>query len=509
MKTINKFTIIASILLLSIFIGCSNFDDLNTNPDSTSQVSASLLCTNVVLRVARFDGRDAKVMISDNALSKYVGYANEGQMSTQYNTIGSSSFEILTVLPNIDKMLGYAQGSPMENSYKGVAKFVRAAAFFKLTMELGDIPYSESNKGASGVYKPSYDTQEDVFKGILNELKEADQFFANGTNFDGDPTPYNGDPAKWRRASNALALKVLITLSKKENVASLEVKKRFAEIVNSGNLLEASTGFFGLNYSSLNRHPLSSTNDLFTSKTIVSSLLIDNLKSLGDRRLFYFAEPAGAAIAAGKTESDEEAYIGVDVSMDYSAMNAGHSANKYSLLNKRYLKEDACEPRMVLTYAEQQLIIAEARVRGWLTTGDAKSYYESGVKSALASIMATKAEYAHGKAITQSYIDNYFTGEAEFKGSTNEQLKQIWMQRYILNFMQEAQTSFFEYRRNNYPDFPINPETSLNENNKNGLPMRWLYPSSETNYNRDNLKIALDKQYEGYDEINKLMWLLK
>ena len=123
--------------------------------------------------------------------------------------------------------------------------------------------------------------------------------------------------------------------------------------------------------------------------------------------------------------------------------------------------------------------------------------------------MATKAEYAHGKAITQSYIDNYFTGDAEFKGSTNEQLKQIWMQRYILNFMQEAQSSFFEYRRNNYPDFPINPETSLNENNKNGLPMRWLYPSSETNYNRDNLKIALDKQYEGYDEINKLMWLLK
>ncbi|MDR1715992.1 MAG: SusD/RagB family nutrient-binding outer membrane lipoprotein [Prevotella sp.] len=509
MKTINKFTIIAAILLLSILTGCSNFDDLNTNPDSTSQVSASLLCTNVVLRIAKFDGRDAKAMISENALPKYVGYANEGQMGTQYNTIGSNSFDAMTVLPNIDKMLEYAQGSPMENSYKGVAGFVRAAVFFKLTMELGDIPYTEANKGASGVYKPSYDTQEDVFRGILNELKEADQFFANGSTFEGDPTPYNGDPAKWRRASNALALKVLITLSKKENEASLEIKKRFAEIVNTGNLLETSTGFFGLNYSSQNKHPLSSTNDLFTSKTIISSLLVDNLKTLGDRRLFYFAEPAGAAIAGGKTESDEDAYIGVDVSMDYSAMNADHSANKYSLLNKRYLKEDACEPRMILTYAEQQLIIAEARVRGWITTSDAKTYYESGVKSALASIMATKAEYAHGKAITQEYIDSYFTGNAAFKAAADEQLKQIWTQRYILNFMQEAQTSFFEYRRNSYPDFPVNPATSLNENNKNGLPMRWLYPGSETNYNRDNLTEALDRQYEGYDEINKLMWLLK
>jgi len=39
--------------------------------------------------------------------------------------------------------------------------------------------------------------------------------------------------------------------------------------------------------------------------------------------------------------------------------------------------------------------------------------------------------------------------------------------------------------------------------------MRWLYPSTETNYNRENLIEALDRQYEGYDEINKLMWLLK
>lgn len=38
--------------------------------------------------------------------------------------------------------------------------------------------------------------------------------------------------------------------------------------------------------------------------------------------------------------------------------------------------------------------------------------------------------------------------------------------------------------------------------------MRWLYPTSETNYNRENLIVALDRQYEGYDEINKIMWPL-
>ena len=299
-----------------------------------------------------------------------------------------------------------------------------------------------------------------------------------------------------------------MSLSQKES-SSINVKSRFAEIVSAGHLIESTSDFFGLVYSSINKHPLYSTNDLFTSKTIPSSLLIDNLKSLNDRRMYYYAEPSAEQIMAGKTADDPDAYVGVDVAMDYATMNAEHSAGKFSLINLRYLQEEAPEPRMLLTYAEQELILAEARINGWITSGTAKGYYEAGVKSALSAIMATKDSYAHGMAIDQPYIDGYFVGEAAFKSTTDDQLEQIWMQRYILNFFQDAETSFFEYRRTAYPVFPINPETSLNDNNKDGIPMRWLYPSSETNYNRENLIEALNSQYDGYDEINKLMWVLK
>jgi hypothetical protein len=497
------------LLVATMIAGCSKFEEINTDPDKSTKASESMLCTGIVLRVTNFSGRDAKVMISENAFPKYVGYANEGQMGTQYNTIGATSFDGMLILPNIDMMLEEAQGSIMENSYKGVAKFARAYTFFRITMETGDIPYSETNQASDGYYRPRYDSQENIFLGILDDLKAADQFFASGVKFDGDPTPFNGDPVKWRRATNALALKILMTLSKKENVTSLNVKSRFAEIVSAGFLLEPTTGFYGLNYSSQNKHPLSGTNDLFTSRTVISSLLIDNLKLLNDRRMYYIAEPAGAQILAGFAENDPAAYVGVDVSMDYAAMNAGHSASLYSLLNKRYLQEEATEPRRVMTYAEQQLILAEARIRGWITAGDAQTYYEQGVKAALAQTMSANANYAHTMAINQAYIDGYFTGEAAFKATDEDQLKQIWMQRYILNFMQDAQYSYFEYRRTGYPEFPINPATSLNENNPDGLPLRWLYPSSETNYNRENLIEALDTQYDGYDEINKIMWLLK
>lgn len=507
MKNINKHTKVVFALMFMFLFGCENFDEINTNPDTTTTVSASMLCTGVILNFTKFSGLDGKVMISANALPKYVGYANEGQMDAQYNKIGSSYFGGMTVLPNIEKMVEYADGLEAENSYKGVGKMARAYKFYHLTMEMGDIPYSEAGGGDDAIYKPAYDTQEQVLLGVLNELDEADQLFADGATFSGDPTPYNGDPEKWRRANNAFELRVLMSLSAKAGVASLDIPARFSRIVSEGYLMEESTGYFGLEYSTQDKHPLSGTNDLFTSKTIISSLLMDNLKNLNDRRLFYFAEPAATLITT-YPETDYEAYAGVDVSMVYADMNAGHTAGEYSLLNKRYLEEEATEPRILISYAEQQLILAEAVIKGWIS-GSAGDYYEQGVKSALSAYLGYNAGYAHGMAITQDYIDNYFTGEAAFKTTSDEQLKQIWMQRYILNFMQDARTTFFEYRRNIYPDFPINPATSLNENNKDGIPMRWLYPESETKYNRENLETALNRQYDGYDEINKLMWVLK
>lgn len=506
MKNINKYIKLVSALILIFAVSCSKFDEINTNPDTTTQVPASMECTNIVLGMLS-SGGDAMSFISRNALPKYVGFTLLGKNGSQYNSIGGGSFGSMTVLPNIEAMLEAAKGSVMEDSYKGLASFSKAYNFYKMAMWMGDIPYSEAGKGADGLYEPKYDTQEEVFIAILNELKVADEYFGKGVTFSGDPSPYAGDPKKWRKACNAFSLKVLMSLSKKESLESINVKSRFAEIVAANNLMEKTTGYWGLNFTTQNKHPLSAST-MFAPKTVISKVLLDNLKIVNDRRLFYFCDPATALISAGKTESDTAAYNGVDVSMDYDEMNVEYKAGKLSQINKRYEKEDACEPRMMMTYAEQQLILAEASVRGWIT-GSAQTYYEDGVKAALGHLMSTKASYAHTMPIDQAYINGYFTGEAAFKSTPEDQLKQIWMQGYFLRFMQDADFSYFEYRRNTYPVFPINPASSMNVNNTSAIPMRSLYPGTETSYNRENLIIALDRQYEGYDEINKIMWLLK
>lgn len=504
----NMKKIIVAITGMLMFAGCSNFDDINTNPNTPTKVSASLLCTNIILSVTKYQGADSKAYITDNALPKYVAYANEGQLGTQYNFITNSSFGSMTVLPDIDKMVEFAQGDPAENSYKGVAHFIRAYTFYLLTMKMGDVPYSEANQGASGNFKPKYDFQKDVFLGILNELEQADTNFSEGATFAGDPTPFAGDPTKWRRACNAFELKVLMSLSNKTGDADLQVQQRFMAIVNANMLLENTTQYLGLDYNGVSKHPLYSTNDMFTGRTILSTTVVDNLKALNDKRLFYFGEPAQAQTIAGLSAADANAYVGVNTAIDYAGLNATYATGTYSKINLRYQIDQASEPRRMLTYAEQQFILAEARIRGWINTGTAQQYYETGVKAALTNIMNSNATYAHGNAITQSDIDGYFTGEAAFAADQASQLKQVWMQRYLLNFLMDADTSYFEYRRTSYPALAVDPATSLNVNNPAGVPMRYLYPSSELTYNSDNLMEALNRQFEGYDEINKIMWLL-
>lgn len=507
-----KLQLYISLVLASLlsFSACSDMDELNQDANKPSKVQAATLCTKVLLDLSK--PNDGKGYVSLNALPKYVGYTQEANpLAEQYNQIGSGNFGLYSVMPNLDDMIKYAKGSEFEKSYQGVYHFARAYMLFDLTMKMGDVPFSDANQGISGNITPKYDTQEQNFVSILKELDAAEEAFAGASEkaFAGDVI-YGGNAKQWRLATNSFALRVLMTLSKKENVASLEVKKRFAEIVNKGNLLASNNDNYSLKHADEQRrfHPLYNQ-DKFTVNTIVSSLVVDNLKKLNDYRLFYYADPAVLKIKNGVSESSMDAYVGIDVSIMHNELNAQHNAGEVSVLNSRYTKLRASEPFIMISYAEQNLILAEAIERGWIS-GDAKVFYEAGVRAALKQTSAGDPAYVHKMPITEAYINGYFTGEAAYKASKEDRMKQIWMQRYLLRFMQDPTPSFFEYRRNGYPEFPINPKSNLNVNAPNKIPVRWLYPGIEVTKNSRNLKEALIRQFgEENDEINNVMWLLK
>ena len=63
-----------------------------------------------------------------------------------------------------------------------------------------DVPQQER-------FYPAYDSQKEIFQGILTELEEANQLLKEGTlKIDGDII-YNGDVAKWRRLAMFMPLR--------------------------------------------------------------------------------------------------------------------------------------------------------------------------------------------------------------------------------------------------------------------------------------------------------------
>ena len=506
-----KYIIILAISL-SFAYSCNNFEEINTDPNATNQVSPGMLATQILKDSYRFWNVNAADFLSGNLFNHHLiqtNAENPGQYYWSYWPWGS--FDRYLKLTDLDYMVQFSEGSNYEPSYRGLALFMKAWYGFKMTLDMGDIPYSEAGLGtADGNFRPRYDKQEDVFKYILEDLKQAEAYFAEGKAFDGD-IMFGGDASKWRKLCNVMQLKVIQTISKK---VSADQKSRFAEIVNSGVLMTGNEDNFKLNYSTNANavFPFYQNGTQYRSYASPSKLLVDNLKNLNDRRMFYFLDPAPNKITEGLTESDFEAYVGGLSTLPNSVLQPNALNGEYSFVNNRYTQFQDNDPMLLVTYSEQCFIIAEAIEEGWVS-GNAQTWYKNGVKAQLEYYMNLPhtADFVHGMAIDQAYIDGYFTDEAAYKtsGSKTDRLHQIWIQRWLIDFFQGNGGDYAQFLRTGYPVYPIDPSTNLNQDNKAVYPKRWYYPTNEQATNPDNYNQAINDQFGGNDATDQVPWYLK
>lgn len=379
-------------------------------------------------------------------------------------------------------------------------------------MKVGDIPYSEALMGEAGNIKPKYDTQEDVMKAVLKDLEKASTLFGTARNFEGDPI-YKGDTKKWQKATDAFRLKVLMFLSKKEVQSDLNIAGQFRSIVQKGDLFTSNEDNLQLVFSDKagQIYPFNRITSNHYYYCTVSSLVIDTLKKYNDYRLFYFAQPAKTRLEQGLKPNDPEAYVGLNPVLDYGTVQSLYAEGTYAAMNMRYTDLTTGEPYTRLGYAEQNLILAEAALRGWIE-GDAETYYNNGIKASMKFIADNTPDdptFNYGMSITDSYIQSYISSDiVRLKGDFEYKLKQIIMQKYLTYYMQYPFDAYYEYRRTGYPELPVNPETNRNTE-KDKIPVRWMYPTWEFDYNKENLEASVERQYGGIDDYNKQMWILK
>lgn len=497
---------IGYIAVASLF-SCDNFDEINKNPDAATQSSAPMLATNLILNIVKTGS--SKGMVYGDILSKRLAW--EGKEDYQYNLLGRTDFEGYNVLTNTVKMVETAAEQDKE-AYTGLALFVKAYKMLYFSLEVGDIPYKEALKGEEGLLKPVYDTQKDVMLQILQDLEAAYTHFSQAETFAGDPI-FKGNPENWKKTVTAFQLKVLINLSKKEADNDLQIKDRFARIAGSGSLMVSSEDNLQLTYSNKANqlYPFYYTINKQYGYAMHSTALINVLKQNKDYRLFYYAKPAKAKADEGIPADSFDAYMGVDPSDAINDILELFNSGQFSMVNSRYTHLPEGEPIMRLGYAEQNFILAEAATRGWIA-GEASAYYKTGIEASFRFIgthTPDNPEYHHGRKITDEVISSALTNASiQLNGNKEHDLEMILQQKYLASFFQHPYDSYYDYRRTGYPVLPINPSTNQNTV-KDKIPVRWMYPQIEYDYNTENVNAAVARQYDGVDEVNKVMWILK
>lgn len=494
MKKFKLIYILAGVIGLG---ACKKLDDFQINPNNPTIADPSLLMPNIE--------RIAFSTINTNAAlaSRHLTYT-QSTADAQYYGWQRSGMSYGNIAQVIRMEQEAARvGKP---SYRYIGKFFRAYFVINMTETFGDIPYSQmmlslttGNVTDSAVIRPKYDKQQDIYKAVLDDLKIAsDSLVTGATDVAGDII-YGGKTESWKKLINSYTLRVLMSLSKKEADATLNIKQRFNEIVSNPAkypLISSNAENGRLTYYNItgNQYPFFNDNSMKTDY-YMDSTFVDILQELKDPRLFSFAKPMPSSTLPA---NDFNSYDGLGGSKALAQNTAKRNLGNASQIADRYSYQATNEPSVLMSYAEVQFLLAEAVIRGWIT-GDAQDLYKKGIRASLEFSNYGGNTYA-AEAITD------YLAQPIINLVAGQQIRQIITQKYISMFMNTGWQPFFEQRRTGFPVFETSGSGILNGGR---IPKRWMYPVSEYNNNRTNIEKSVQSQYTGGDNVNGEMWLIK
>jgi hypothetical protein len=155
-------------------------------------------------------------------------------------------------------------------------------------------------------------------------------------------------------------------------------------------------------------------------------------------------------------------------------------------------------PFFLLTYAEVQLFLADAAVRGF-TSGSPSDFYNEGVQGAFASL-----NKFGGGTVSAADANAYLNANPLDLGSTNASLeminKQIWATTSLLSNFLEAWNN---WKRTGIPELtPVNFPGNFASGQ---IPRRQPYPAGESATNEESLRAAISRM-GGDDWITRTWW---
>ena len=515
------YTIPLAAVLASMSTGCNKSKfDINRN---TNQPTDSTVTYDVVLPAAMH--ASGTIIASQwGTIQNWMGYwARSG---TYAPNVIEETYEITTGFGNgiwnncYDNNYDYqiVQSKAAQAGagfYEGIARIMKAQNFQILVDVYGNVPYTQALKGSANP-TPAYDNGIDIYKALLREIDAGMTLIKNATvsssnankNIETNDIMFGGDKTKWAKFGNTLKLRLLIHAYA---VAGIDKAAEMAIINAEG------SGFLGAGedaqvqpgYKSDRPNPfydnyISSTAGTQTANNVyyrANEWGIEYYKNNSDPRTsrFYVAGTGGlVGVAYGLPPITDNA------SPVLAGIGPGVARTNSS-------------PQAILTASESFFLQAEARQRGIITSGaTAQSLLTSAITEnmsfvGVANPATAAANYISGNA---TYPDVDYNGVAQGTGGPVGGLFTILSQKWFALNAINTLEAWTDYRRVPYTEVATNqistaapndapndhfvygdgrgydagPTISVSpQNTSTKIPVRYLYPQSEYNYNAANV----------------------
>ncbi|MGH1337197.1 MAG: SusD/RagB family nutrient-binding outer membrane lipoprotein [Aureispira sp.] len=474
-----------------VFTACQKrFDVVNTDPNNSTTTSTSFLLTNAQKFMMDytwdewFNGRRGNQLAQYWASNQYSAESRYALRVTITNNYWG--FFYSRPLQDLQEIIRLNEATP--GDYVGfgknenqiaIAKTLQAWLYQNMTDSWGPIPFSQALGGAEFPF-PKYDSQEEVYMGLLDLLNDAIANFDDTDNSVKGDQIYNGDITKWKKFANSLKMRVAMRMS---DVKTTEAATAISEAITGGVMTSnADNALFMYMNGAPNNNPLAE--DYKTRNDFAASnVMVDELTRLGDpRRGFYYA-PNASGLFVGEVYGLTEADAALTLDADISQRNA------------QVLSETA--PGIFMDYAQVEFLLAEAAERGIGGAGSAEAHYNAG-------ITASMEYWDNAGTLLPADITAYIAQpEVDYTTLMGTQTwrEVIGRQKWIALYMQGVQ-GWAEYRR---LDFGILQAPAGGTLDGTNIPNRMLYPTDEVTLNGEEYQAGVTL-LGGADDLDTKLW---
>ena len=507
----------------------SNFDEYNRNPNETTDgelerdnynVGAKLLqLQNGVIPTEEHLYQFTEILAGD----AYGGYAEStvSSWATKFSTFNPSADWLKA--PFVDVMTDtYAPYRGIRAATEdpvplALADILRVAIMHRVTDQYGPIPYSKIVEDRKDQLTVPYDTQQEVYTKMFEELAAAVAVLEENRDLSteafGDyDQVYKGNISQWIRFANSLKLRMAMRLTEVEPETA---KARAAEAIAAG-VIESNAD--NAKFQPVLNRTAMIWNDW--QDHVVSADLSSYMGGYNDPRRGKMFTLVSIEVLTGFDPDWLPIYETRD---SLAGLRIGATPLQTEAVKKQcsFPKISDTDPFLWMNAAEVAFLKAEWQLR-WGTKAEAGALYKKGVELSFEEHDAGKADaYLANPATPAAYAsevlaDDYIGFEAQSTitpvWSDNDDfetaLERIITQKWIAIFPL-GNEAWAEYRRTGYPRLAPVPDFG----NKSGGTVnpkygarRIQYPTEEYAENRANVTDAVANKLGGADNAGTRVW---